>query len=251
MMGSAFCLDEYLPIETKKLEIDLGYGFMSVTGGYDDGGTKQDLPSGMSESGNMVPLQIKYGIMPGLDVSLAWAFQTLSISLPSPATDVSNSGFGQPDIAVKYAMMDLGLGAFVDYTLPFATGDFADPDQPPMALTFGALYTKTFMPVFRVTSTAGYRLNFEAKNKLKQGNDFFIYAKPEYVINPFAGVYLGVRFDMTGAGNDGHLITLLPGWNALWLPNVATEVNVPLTVLGKNAIASWGINANVYYTLGM
>jgi hypothetical protein len=257
MIGSGYCLDEYLPIEAKKLEVDLGYSFMSQTGAYDNDAKKQDMPTDVSASGHMIPLQIKYGIMPGLDVSLGWAFQIASLSIPG--LDTTMSGFGQPDIAVKYALMDLGLGFFVDYTLPFATGDNADPDQPPMALGFGALYTKTFTPVFRLTSLVGYKLNFEDENKVKDGGVLSIYAKPEYVINAYAGAYLGIRYDMngesetdgTGNKDDGYLITLLPGWNALWLPNVATEVNVPITIMGKNNDASWGINAAVYYTLGL
>jgi hypothetical protein len=255
MVGTGYCLDEYLPIEAKKLEVDVGYAFMSATGGYDSSGSKQDLGD-VSITGNAIPLQFKYGIMPGLDVSLGWAFTMLSVDLPVLGSSTAK-GFGQPDIAVKYAMMDMGVGAFVDYTLPFATGDNADPDQPPMALAFGLLYTKTFVPQFRLTSMASYKLNFEDADKLKEGNIISIYAKPEFVINPYAGVYLGLREDIngetqvdgTGADDGGHLFTLLPGWNALWLPNVATEVNVPITLLGKNSGAFWGINASVYITL--
>jgi len=201
--------------------------------------------------------------MPGLDVEAFWAFEMSSFKSdaigPIPAQDNSSSGFGQPDIAVKYAMMDIGAGAFVDYTLPFATGDFADPDQPPMALAFGVVYTKLFMPKFNLTGLAQYKLNFEDKGNFKAGNVFSLYAKPEFRFNEFGGAYLGVRYDMngeseangTGGNDDGYLVTLLPGWNATWLPNVATEVNVPLTILGKNSLSTWGINAAVYYTLGL
>ncbi|MDB5047732.1 MAG: hypothetical protein JWO30_803 [Fibrobacteres bacterium] len=264
LIGSSFGLDEYLPVEKSKLEVDLAYGFMSATGGYDSSGKKQDLPDGFSQSQNAIPLQLKYGIMPGLDVEAFWAFGIIGIKSdavgPIPATDKSFSGFTQPDIAVKYAMMDIGAGVFLDYTLPFATGDFADPDQPPMALAFGAVYTKLFMPKFNLTGLLQYKLNFEDKGKFKDGNVFSIYAKPEFRFNEFGGAYLGLRYDMAGEGafdgtsvkdSDASLFTLLPGWNATWLPNVATEVNVPLTLMGKNNTASWGINANVYYTVAL
>lgn len=260
MVGTGFCMDEYLPIEAGKLEVDVGYGFLSATGIYDSSGSKEDLPDGSSITGHNIPLQLKYGIMPGLEVSLGWAFSMLSTEMdfgPLGKFDTTLSGFAQPEIAVKYAMMDLGLGFFADFIAPFATGDLADPDQPPMALMFGALYTKTFVPNFRLTSMAGYRLNFEGENKVKDGNVITVLAKPEYVINPFAGIYLGLRediasegeFDGTGADDAGHLFTLAPGWNALWLPNVATEVNVPITLFGQENTAAWGINANVYITL--
>ncbi|GEM_PF-3032674 len=264
LVGSTFALDEYLPVEAKKLEVDLAYGLTSTNGMYDSSGKKNDLPDGASHSINAIPLQLKYGIMPGLDVEVLWAFKmdNAEVKFPAPVGTVKNdnSGFGQPDIAVKYAMMNLGLGAYVDYTLPFATGDFAKPDQPPMALAFGAVYTKLFMPKFNLTGMAQYALNFENKAKATAGNVFSIYAKPEFRFNEFGGAYLGVRFDLTGESQtDGkadkdsgkNLTTLLPGWNATWLPNVATEVNVPITIMGKLNESTLGVNVNVYYTLAM
>jgi hypothetical protein len=152
------------------------------------------------------------------------------------------------------------VGGFVNFVAPFATGDYADPDAPPMALALGAVYTKLFTPKFNLTGLAQYRLNFEAENKFKAGNVFSLYAKPEFRFNEFGGAYLGVRYDMAGEtafdgtslkDSDGSLTTLLPGWNATWLPNVATEVNVPITIMGKSSGASWGVNLNVYYTLAM
>jgi hypothetical protein len=254
MIGTGYCLDEYLPIEAKKLEIDAAYNYVSANGAYDADSKKQDVIG--SPALNLVPLQVKYGVMPGLDVSVAWAFQSFN----KDAGD--KGGFGQPDVAVKYALTDIGLGFFADYTVPVATGDFSDP-TPGMALAFGALYSKTFMPQFRLTSQAGYWLNFEDGNKIKTGNIITVLAKPEFVINANAGAYLGLRYDMWGeaafdgtsiGSSDASLFTLFPGWNATWLPNVATEINVPITLMGKNSGFSgkpsyWGINANVYVTL--
>lgn len=260
MIGSSFGLDEYLPVEAGKLEVDLGYSFSSVNGGYDSDGEKQDLPDDVSISGSMIPLQLKYGIIPGLDVELLWAFQMVSTEFPAPIGDQSASGFGQPDIGIKYALMDIGAGAYVNYTLPFATGDFADPDAPPQALSFGAVYTKLFVPQFNLTAQLNYRLNFEGESKFKDGNVFTLYAKPEFRFNEFGGAYLGIRYDLFGEDEldgegqdetDGNLVTLLPGWNATWLPNLATEVNVPITIMGKNQASAWGINASVYYTVGL
>lgn len=259
LVGSSFALDEYLPVEAKKLEVDLGYSFMKATGGYDADAKKQDLPDDFSASGNMIPLQLKYGIIPGLDAELLWAFQMNSSEAPAVlGGDQSTSGFGQPEIALKYAMMDIGVGAFVNLIAPFATGDLADP-TPGMGLAFGLVYTKLLTPQFNLTGLTQYRLNMEDGDKVKDGNVFSIYAKPEFRFNQFGGAYLGVRYDMisesetdgTGGEDDGYLVTLLPGWNATWLPNVSTEVNVPLTIMGKNQGAFWGINVAVYYTLPM
>ena len=258
------CLDEYLPVAKGALEVDLAYGYTGFTGGYDSSGDKKDYPSGFSKSSNAIPLQIKYGILEGLDVELMWAFQMYSMETPAippliPATTSDASGFGQPELCLKYALMDIGAGVHVNFTAPFATGDFADPDAPPMALTFGALYTKLFVPQFNLTAIANYKLNFEAEDSSKAGNVISIYAKPEFRFNQFGGAYLGVQYDInseseyngTGNKDEGSLLTLKPGWNATWLPTVSTELLVPITVMGKRADAGWGILANVYLTLPM
>jgi hypothetical protein len=264
LIGTSFGLDEYLPVEAKKLEVDLAYGFMSATGNYDSSGEKQDLPDGASTTLHTIPLQLKYGVMPGLDVEVMWAFGMIGMKMDGlppfvPDVDTTLSGFGQPEIALKYAMMDIGAGAFINFIAPFATGDFADP-APGMGLALGLVYTKLFAPQFNLTGLAQYRLNFEDEDKGQDGNMFSIYAKPEFRFNEFGGAYLGVRYDMAGESKfDGEgipdsetsLLTLLPGWNATWLPNLATEVNVPLTVMGKNNTAAWGVNLNVYYTVAL
>jgi hypothetical protein len=261
MAGTSFGVDEYLPIEAGKLEVDVAYGFSSAIGGYDGDGKKQDNPDGYSSSSHLIPLQLKYGIIPGLDVEVVWAFQMASMEMEvlGVKMDESASGLGQPEIALKYALMDVGVGAYVNFVAPFATGDWADPDSPPMALALGAVYTKLFAPQFNLTAMAQYRLNFEGENKVKAGNVLTVYAKPEFRFNEFGGAYLGLKYDMMGESeddgvsnkDDGYLITLLPGWNATWLPNVSTEVNVPFTIMGKSAPATWGINAAVYVTLGL
>ncbi|MEO6097864.1 MAG: transporter [Fibrobacteria bacterium] len=264
LIGSSFGLDEYLPVEASKLEVDLAYNLVSKMGDYDPDGKKVDLVSGSSASLSTIPLQIKYGIMPGLDLEVLWAFGMLGIKQDAagfiPKIDTTFTGFGQPEIAVKYALMDIGAGAYVNFIAPFATGDFAEPDAPPMALALGAVYTKLFMPQFNLTAQVQYRLNFEAKDSTQDGNVFTVYAKPEFRFNEFGGAYLGLKYDMTGESknsgeaiddSDGNLFTLLPGWNATWLPNLATEVNVPYTLMGKNSEASWGVNVNVYYTVAL
>ena len=40
--SSAFCVDEYMPIEKGKFEVDLGVGYTGITGGYDSAGKRSD-----------------------------------------------------------------------------------------------------------------------------------------------------------------------------------------------------------------
>lgn len=258
LASAAFAVDEYLPIEAGKIEVDVGYSFAGFSGMYDEDGEKQDVLEG---TGNMVPVQLKYGILPGLDVEALWAFASQTNDLGSFAGvdlgDLEASGFGQPEIALKYALMDLGAGAFVNFIAPFATGDYADPETPAMALQLGAVYSKLFGK-FRAGGQIDYRLNFE-KDDVKDGNVLSIYLKPEFQVHQYGSLYAGVDYDLFGEGEadgeddglDGNLLTLKPGWNASWTPFLATEVNVPITVMGKNYFSSWGINASAYFTLPM
>mgnify|MGYP000968991856 FL=1 len=51
----------------------------------------------------------------------------------------------------------------------------------------------------------------------------------------------------------GYLLTLKPGANIVINEQMAAELTVPVTVMGKNQFgkASWGIYAGFYYTLGL
>ena len=254
MAGAGYCVDEYLPIEKGKVELDGGYSFQKPSGSYNDDGDKDDLPSGVSPFSNMVPLQVKYGIMPGLDVEAAWTGTMNNKDYGDLA------GFGQPDVAVKYAVPAVGAGAYVDFILPVATGNLDQP-EPAMGIQLGAVYGNRFGD-FRATGTASYRINMENEDKYKAGNVLSIYLKPEAMWTEYIGTYLGLRYDMAGEGEvdagpikitipDGNLITVAPGLNAVLLPWLAYEVNVPITVMGKNAVAAWGAWASVYVTLPM
>jgi hypothetical protein len=250
--SSAFCVDEYLPIEAGKTEVDWGYAFIKPTGGYDSSGTKKDLPSGFSPFISALPLQVKYGIMPGLDAEAAWT------GIMSNKDAGNLSGFGQPDIALKYAMLDAGVGAYLDFIIPIATGNLDNP-KPAMGLQVGAVFARTLTKSFRATATGSYRLNFENADKYKPGNVLDLYFKPEALWTEFVGTYLGIRFDSFGksatagtkAADDGYLLVLLPGVNTTWLKWLATEVNVPVTLIGKNQPSFWGISALVYMTFPM
>ena len=259
LVSAGFCVNEYMPVEKGKLEIDGGYSFAKITGFYDEDGEKQDLANGVDPTLHGLPLQLKYGIFPGLDVELAWT----GIIGNEAAGDLG--GFAQPEIALKYGMADIGAGAFVNLTLPFVTGNLDTPDDPAMGVSLGAVYGNRFGD-FRATGMAAYKLNFENKDKFKDGNVLTVYLKPEAMWTEFIGTYLGLRYEMFGesesAGNgakdDGYLLSVAPGLNAQLLPNLAYEVNIPITVMGKSNSpiinpnpSSWSIWASVYYTLGL
>ncbi len=121
LMGFSYGMDEYGSIEKGKLEVDVGYRYTSPTGVYDSAGKKHDFPSSSSPMINLLPLQLKYGIMPGLDVELA----TIGTMGNKDAGD--QGGFTQPQLGVKYTHAPLGLGGYLNLVLPFATGNLDNP----------------------------------------------------------------------------------------------------------------------------
>ena len=260
MAGSAFSMDEYLPVQQGKLEVDLGYAFVKPTGFFDDDGERQswdDLgaPDDYSAMANAFLLQLKYGIAPGLDVELAWSAAIANDDAQDNPFVGYGSGFVRPEIGLKYANPSMkGAGVFANLALPFATGDYDAPGLPTSA-ELGAVYQNRFGD-FRLTGRAGYEVYFESDD-LNLGNVFSVLVKPEAMWTEYVGTYLAVALELNGqdqlngveADNGGYLLSLAPGLNAQLLDNLAYEISVPFMVAGKNNEAAWGIAAQLYYTL--
>jgi hypothetical protein len=259
LVNSGFALDEYLSIEKGKVEVDAGYAFTKPTGSFDPDGKSQDLDKNADGPiGNGIPLQVKYGIIDGLDAELAIS------GIMNNKDFGDQAGFSQPELAVKYSVANIGVGGFVNAILPFATGNLDNP-EPAFGLGLGAVYQNRFGD-FRITGQAGYQLNFENKDKLKNGNVLLAYAKPEAMWTEYIGTYLGLKYmmqgepevdgksmkDLLGPGTpdlDAYQFAVLPGINVQLTQSLAYEVNVPVYILGKNAQQGFGINANLYATL--
>jgi hypothetical protein len=253
LLNLSYGLDEYLSINPGKTEVDVGYQFSKITAVYDQDGKAHDVSDGSSLSANMLPLQVKYGIIPGLDAE----FAITGLSTSKDAGDLG--GFTNPELALKYTMAELGLGGFVNVILPFVTGNLDKNREPAMGLGLGAVYQNRFGD-FRLTGTAGYQLNFENKDKQKSGNFLFLYAKPEAMWTEYIGTYLGLRYQMAGESaydgkstkdSDRNLFTVLPGVNAQLLKWLAYEINVPVDLSGKSIGKSWGIGGKVFVTFPM
>ena len=187
--------------------------------------------------------------MNGLDVELAWPYVSFNTDLGG------SSGFAKPSIGLKYAVPDVGAGGFVDFTLPMGSEDFVGPD-PAMAIMLGALYGGAVGPL-NLLANVNYTLNMEADD-YKDGNVFGILVKPEFPVSEMLGVYTMLDWDFSsedeayGDGMDdaGNLLTLTPGANIAINDMISLETNVPLTVMGKNDGALWGINVLTYFTFG-
>ena len=256
MVSAAFCLDEYQPIEQKKAEIDVGYSGTFINGSYDADGKKSDVPSGLSPMVTQIPIQVKYGIMTGLDVELGWTFESDNEDVSGTAA----SGFMQPDIAVKYSLMDMGLAVFVDVNLPMATGDFSPPSGGStlsLGIAPGVVYGKNFGKIQAVGALA-YQVNLENGDKYKNGNVLNVFLKPGYSVDDALGVYLGLQYTMASedefdgtaiTGTDGNAFVIKPGATYTLSKMLAFEANIPYVLSGMNTFGYWGISAAVYVTV--
>lgn len=251
LVGGAFAYDEYMPVAPGALEIDVAYAPTFVTGFYDDDGEKQDIIG--DPMGNGVGVQLKYGVMPGLDLELAWVY----LALNEDAGDAS--GFLQPEIAVKYAVGTTGIGVLGNVILPLVTGDFdTDPSDVALGIEPGVIYGKNYGSL-QAIAKASYVLYLENGDEYKPGNELNVFLKPGYMVDDKLAGYLGIDYTMysesegagTGLDDDGYLLTLLPGLTYTLDGSLAFELNVPFTLAGQNAGAGWGVNALLYYTLGL
>lgn len=248
--SSAFAYDEYGTVKARSLEADVMYTHTFITGDYDEDGDKQDAegsPASMNPA-----LQLKYGIMDGLDVEVVVPY----VITNEDAGDVS--GLSKPQLDVKY-LHPVGVGALVGVDLPLGGEDIVGSD-PAMALRLGAILSKS-IDKLALNGWALYTLNFEdgSDSKYKAGDVIDIYAKPQYNVTDKIGPYLGIDFqksfdsEFDGESNDnaGYLLTLKPGLNYIINDKFGAELNVPVTVLGKYYGASVSIYAGLYSTFAL
>ena len=182
--------DEYGPVAKGKTEVDLmaGYNLAPTAGSF--------APS----------LQVKYGIIDGLDVELAEALTTD----PEVAA-------GQPNIAVKYGHAS-GFGGFIGVDLPFASE--AISADPAVGILVAAQYIKTFDKIL-LTDWLMYT------RSMADGavGSIDLYVKPQYNVNDKVGPYVGLDFK-ADEKFEGYTITLKPGINYVINGTYSAEANV-------------------------
>lgn len=254
LVSMGFCIDEYQPIAPQTISVDLGYKSVFETGRYDNGGTRQDIHG--SPVTNIIGVQVKYGIIDGLDAELAWAFRT---DYDMDVHGSSMSGFIMPDLAVKYALAEYGVGVYLNVVFPFVTGDYDKAlSRADFGFAPGIVYGKNFGK-FQAVGQAEYLLNLENGDKVKQSDQLMVYLKPGYSITDELCGYLGLKYTMYGkeqiSGYDvsrtgDYLFSILPGAKFTQNKMITYELNIPITLAGKNKFASWGVFATVYFTFG-
>lgn len=193
LVASVGAYDEYAPMATGKIEVDVkaNYNLSPEAGGF--------TPS----------LQVKYGIVDGLDVEIFAAMPT------DP-----EFGLAQPNIALKYNQAETGFGGFVAIDLPFAS-EKIDAD-PQVQYSFAVQYLKTF-DKFVLNDWLLFRSTFQ------DGHDgqFDLYVKPQYNVSDKVGPYLGLQW-VTSGKFEGYTITLKPGINYIVNDMVSLEGQLPV-----------------------
>jgi len=227
LVSAGFCVDEYLPIAPKTLEVDVGVNPV--------------FPK-VGDAGFGIPLQVKYGVMPGLDLEVATSY----------ALSGNQTGLNQPDIAAKYAIGASGFAAYLDLVLPFSTGDYDAPGAG-LGIAPGVVYGRNFDKI-QAVAKASYLINME-KDSFTRGNVLDVYLKPGYMIDSKLAAYVGLDYKMYGESDpkttDGSGITLAPGVTYTLDSKLSFEANVPIVLSDDVNGESWGIWAAVYYTLPM
>lgn len=259
--SSVLAFDQYLPLSKGKLETDVMFTHTAGTGFYDGDGKKQDAEG--SPAVEMPSIQLKYGIIDGLDAELYLEYDF--VNEDASATGEAVSGLVRPQLALKYAHPELGLGGYLNVALPVGSEDLVGKD-PATTINVGAIYGKTFGPAV-VNTYAEYQFNTEVE-KYKQ-DAIHAYLQGQYNATDKIGPYLGVDYiQALEASYDGeavsksggYLLTLKPGANFIATDAIALELTVPVTVLGKSAEgedggftagSSWSVYAGFYYTIGL
>jgi len=191
--SSVSAWDEYAPVAKGKIEVDLmaTYNISPTAGGF--------TPS----------LQVKYGIIDGLDVE----------AFAATPTD-PNFGLDRPNIALKYNHAATGLGGFIAVDLPVASDKInADPQT---GYTFGAQYLKTFDKIV-LNDWAYFASTFQTGDDGKVD----VYIKPQYNVTDKIGPYVGVEWFTTGKF-EGYTIAVKPGINYIITDVYAVEANLPI-----------------------
>jgi hypothetical protein len=245
-LTSAF--DEYAPVAPGTLTVEPQFVYSSITGAYDASGSKQDIPSGTSMTGEGYGLQLKIGTIGGLDVEAALLYDHATEE--SPTFSTSTDGFLRPDLAIKY-LSGVGLGAFAGVDLPLGSAEVVGMD-PPFSFYFGGIIVRR-SDRLSFNGLLTYAVTLENSEKYAPGDVLDVKLKPQFDVTNAFGPYLALEFQKVYDGsidgqslhNSGYLLTLQPGANISLTRTCALEIGVPITLAGENEYSAWGLLAQV------
>jgi len=252
LSSRAWALDEYLPLAPRVMEIDLGFERSAVNGYFDESWERVENVADKNPSA--MPIQGKFGLIDGLEGSMAVNFITLDVD--------GKTGFDRPILGLKYADTCLHLGGFLGIALPIGFEDVMNGGNY-ASMIFGAMYGLD-LPYYRLLANISYTFNTEdeAENKMDQ---LHFFAKPEYPLpikaltarKQYLGAYLGLNYDFyfnavaasESVDTKKHLFSIMPGLNYTFNRIISSELTVSYPLTGKNADDVTTVRLQVYFTL--
>jgi hypothetical protein len=247
-----FALDEYMPVASRVMQINVGMERTSIAGEYQD-----DWKSNGVENENnpiSLPMQGKFGLLDKLEASMAITY------LITDST--GHTGLDRPVLALKYGDPVTGGGGFLAISLPVGFEDIMNAGNY-ATMTFGGMYDKNF-PMLNLYSNVSYSFNTEDNAKYKIDNLHF-FAKPEYPLplrsvakhNQYLGINLGISYDYyfnrmaEGESLDAgaHLFQMAPGAYYTFNKILSAEMAFPFTLAGQNQWQTQSFRFELFFTL--
>ncbi len=249
---AVFALDEYMPINARMMQIDMGFERSTISGSYG-----QDWNSNGKESENNptgIPIQGKFGLLDELEGSMGIRYQVQDAS--------GKTGMDRPVLGLKFGDAATGAGGYLSITVPVGFRDIMVSGEY-ATMTCGAMYDKNFT-YLNLYSNISYSFNTEDADKTKIDN-LRLFVKPEYMIHaPWlqahkqnVGVSLAMTYDVyfnhmvTGESVDAGAELFQVGPGLMWTFNklISLELNAPFTIFGENQYEMQTFRAQLYFNL--
>ena len=250
--SALFALDEYMPVPTRVMQINMGVEHSSVPGHFQQSWESDEVPA--KEDPTTIPMQGKFGLMDQLEGSMAIRYQVLD--------ERGHTGLDRPLLALKYGDPVTGAGGFLAIALPIGFEDIMNGGNF-ATMTFGGMYNKDFAQI-RMFSNLAYSFNTEDNDKTKIDN-IHLFGKAEYPLQApwlvshkqYVGLNLSGIYDFyfnrmfNGESLDAgaQLFQLSPGCFYTFNKYVSMEVNVPFSISGQNLPENQTFRGQLYFTL--
>ena len=241
LTASAFALDDRPVMGVGQGKVRAAYHHEASTGTFEASGShrswsEQGRP-GHAPAAHLVPVQVKYGLLRGLDAEVEWG------AAAGNADRGDTRGLLPVEVGFKYLEPGAQAGGYANLVLPFAPGDFvADPRTSGV---LGGLWIPAW-PRFRVAASAQYAFPFDA---LDQGT-FRLRARPELTLNGWL-VYLASHYTTPAKDfMNSYSVLVEPGFYFPVTPRAGGELLAQAIVAGANQPAIWGARASAHVRFG-
>lgn len=252
MVSALYAIDEYMPVPSRVMQINMGVERTSIPGTYQDSWETDDKAN--ENNPTVIPMQGKFGLLDGLEGSMAIRYLI--------EDERGHTGLDRPVLGLKYGDPVSGAGGFLAVGLPVGFDDIMNAGNF-ATMTFGGMFDKDF-PQIRLFSNASYSFNTEDDNKYKIDN-LHLFAKPEYPLHApwltlnkqYVGLNLGLSYDFyfnntsngQSVGMNKQLIQIIPGTSYTFNKILSLEINVPISVAGQNIEDTQTFRMQLYFTL--